>query len=86
MSDLVDGQRQEDYGDPVENMGLVAAMWSGFISTSRGRSIILDGQDAAIMMALFKIARLTNKPKHKDSMDDFDGYIKIAKRCREASK
>lgn len=83
MGNLVDGQRQEDYGDPVENMELVAGLWSSYLSyTLHGDGAVwLCGENVAKMMSLLKVARLINNVHHKDSLDDFNGYIEIARRC-----
>ena len=83
MNNLVDGQRQEDYGDPVENMELIAGLWSEYLSyTLHGdERVDLCGENVAKMMALLKVGRLLNSVNHKDSLDDFNGYIEIARRC-----
>ena len=48
---LVDEDRNDSYGPPEENLGRIAAMWSGYI----GKEI--TAQDVALMMVLVKIGR-----------------------------
>ena len=85
MGNLVDGQRQEDYGDPVENMELIAGLWSEYL-TLGNTDIRISATEVAVMMALLKVVRLMNNPHHKDSLDDFNGYIEIARRCDGGTK
>ena len=48
---LVDEDRNDSYGPPEENLGRIAAMWSGYIGKE------LTAQDVALMMVLVKISR-----------------------------
>jgi len=80
MDNLVDVQRQEDYGDPVENMVLIARLWSEYL-TAGETTVSITATEVATMMALLKVVRLLNNVHHKDSLDDFNGYIEIARRC-----
>ena len=48
---LVEGDRNDQYGPPEENLGRIAALWSAFL----GREITAD--EVALMMVLVKISR-----------------------------
>lgn len=48
---LVDGDRNEKYGPPEENLQRIADMWSGYLS------IPVTAEDVALMMVLVKISR-----------------------------
>ena len=48
---LVEGDRQEQYGSYDENLGRIAEMWSGFLNTK------ITAMDVALMMVLVKIGR-----------------------------
>jgi hypothetical protein len=48
---LVEGDRQEQYGSYDENLSRIAAMWSGYL----GKEI--DAMDVSLMMVLLKISR-----------------------------
>ena len=67
---LVDEDRNDSYGPPEENLGRIAAMWSGYI----GKEI--TAQDVALMMVLVKISR--SKAGHaRDNAVDGVAYFLI---------
>ena len=68
---LVDGDRQADYGHPLDDFSKVSnmalALWG------RGPQ---SPEEHAIYMMLVKIARLANSPDQYDSVVDIAGYAK----------
>lgn len=68
--------------NPEDNFAFIAQLWS----TYTGR--IYTAHDVAIMMALFKIARIKSGTGAEDSYTDACGYVALAadirlgKRCR----
>lgn len=55
----VNGNRQEDYGSPENNFGLVAAFWNSYLRPYMRPNIIgIDSKDVAAMLGLLKIARI----------------------------
>lgn len=71
---LVDGPRQDDYGDPVECM----AKWAEILRLLYGWDI--DAHKASMAMAQLKIVRETYTPK-RDNRVDGAGYLDIADRA-----
>ena len=69
--ELIGKDRQEDYGDKLTNHKNIAALWSIFLRTN------ITAHDAAVCMALVKIARLMHQHK-KDSYIDLAAYAAIA--------
>ena len=69
-NELINGQRQEDYGTPRQNFGVIADMWSVYLGTD------IEPRDVANMMALLKIARL-RLANHRDSAVDGAGYLAL---------
>ena len=67
---LINGPRQEHYGSPAENFGVIADMWSAYLGHA------VSPADVCHMMALLKIARLRNGP-HRDSSVDACGYMAL---------
>ena len=67
---LVNGSRQDDYGDAAESFQCIAEMWSAYLG------VAVSGRDVCNMMALLKIARLRNGP-HEDSSIDGAGYLAL---------
>ena len=68
---LIGADRQKDYGDKVTNHTNIAALWSIFLRKE------VTPHDAAVCMALVKVARLMHQHK-KDSYIDMAAYAAIA--------
>ena len=66
--DIVNGQRQEDYGSINDSFLRIAGLWSAYIG------IKLDKYDVAKMMMLLKISRAKHG-NHRDSYVDIVGYV-----------
>jgi hypothetical protein len=69
---LVNGQRNRDYGEPIENFERIAAGWR----------VLLDApvtpHQVALCMAWLKMARLVETPRHEDSYVDLTAYGALA--------
>ena len=77
---IVTGGRNKQYGEPEDNFAVIAEYWSTYLSQHNGgRVILLTPMDVAIMMALFKIGRITTAVEFTaDSYVDCSGYAAIA--------
>lgn len=64
------GEREQDYGTPEDNFGLIADLWSDYLQTQ------IDGRDVAAMMILLKAARIATSPRGgtDDTWVDIAGY------------
>lgn len=61
--------RNLQYGEPEDNFSDIARLWSAYLDTDLG------AEDVAIMMCLFKIARIKGSfYESKDSWVDLIGY------------
>lgn len=61
--------RNLQYGEPEDNFSDIAKLWSAYLDADLG------AEDVAIMMCLFKIARLKGSfYEDKDSWVDLIGY------------
>jgi hypothetical protein len=70
-NDLVQGQRQNDYGHPKANFGRISGLWSIYLGME------ISDHDVANLMILLKIAR----GRHTSCADnniDIIGYAAIA--------
>lgn len=65
---IVDGQRNEDYGDINNSFLRIAGLWSAYLG------IHIDKFDVAKMMILLKVSRAKNA-NHRDSYVDIVGYV-----------
>lgn len=66
-AECVCGSREEDYGSPEDNFGVIAALWTAYTGTD------ITPKDVAMMMALLKIARAKAGSK-PDTYVDLAGY------------
>lgn len=71
-SRLTHGDRNKNYGDPLTNHQRIASLWSVYLETE------VSPAQAAIMLALVKVARLIETPDHLDSFIDGAAYFSIA--------
>lgn len=78
--------RQDVHGNPESTHELIAEYWSVYLSAEFGQPVAIDAADVAVMMALFKIARLQVNPKHHDNVIDGIGYLAIAGEIISQSK
>lgn len=75
---LTVGDRNRDYGDPVENYAHTAAIFNAIT----GRD--LTAREAALMMVAVKLARLRTAPLKADSHVDAMAYLGIVHECAVA--
>lgn len=82
--ECVCGQREQDYGTPENNFQIIANYWNAFLDAklSRDPDYVLKREDVAVMMALFKIGRITTGAGTSDSFVDACGYLACAEECR----
>ena len=73
---LVQGQREKDYGDKVENHSNIAKLWSAYLDVK------IKAHDVAIMMALLKVARTKFGNPTEDTYIDAAAYMAIAGECK----
>ena len=65
---IVEGQRQADYGSISDSFSRIAGLWSAYTGFT------IDKYDVAKMMMLLKISRAKNG-NHRDSYVDIVGYV-----------
>jgi len=75
-SQYITKDRDATHGDAEDNFENVASLWIWWMY-GRDR-YVFNGLDVAIMMVLFKIARIKGNPDHVDSYVDAAGYLAIA--------
>jgi len=66
------GQREQDYGSPEDNFGVIADLWSVYSGHK------FSALDVAMMMALLKVARIKSGGGTGDSFVDLAGYAACA--------
>jgi Domain of unknown function (DUF6378) len=83
---LVNGDRNNQYGDPIEDFQRTADFWSTYISSLAGVDVYLKPHDVAVMMSLLKISRITWSPTKRDHWVDLSGYAACGYDCAEREK
>lgn len=68
---LINAERQESYGAPVESFCRTARLWSAYLGHS------VTAKDVAACMALLKLSREAHQHK-RDNLLDAAGYIGLA--------
>lgn len=74
---LIQGDRQEQYGSPVNNFATIAEFWSTYLRGKYKFQGELNSDDICQMMMLLKQSRLMNNANHTDSKVDIMGYLLI---------
>jgi hypothetical protein len=69
--ELTHGDRNKNYGDPLTNHTRIAGLWSVWLQTE------ITPAQAAMCLALVKVARLIETPDHADSPIDLAAYASI---------
>ena len=79
-ADVTCGDRDVDYGEPLDNHQFIIDMWNPYLKHAarvRGNHTLLP-VDAAILMVLVKVARSVVSPTKEDTWVDGAGYFAIA--------
>lgn len=66
------GDRDKQYGSPENSFRLIARLWNAYLEDRM--SVMLDAKDVAVMMCLFKIARIMTGHGKADNWIDLAGY------------
>lgn len=66
--EIVCGHREQDYGSPEDNFGMIANLWSVWLGVD------VTAIDVAMMMTLMKTARIKTGTMTEDSFIDLAGY------------
>ncbi len=74
--EVINGERQDCYGNPEDSFDLIAKFWSIYLQPKLKTPI--HKHDVAMLMSLFKAARIRNGVDHIDSYTDMCGYVAIA--------
>ena len=65
---LVNGQRQQDYGDKLQNFSQIAMLWQGYLAMKLRPVCAITPEDVSMMMILVKMARLAKSPRSSTIM------------------
>jgi hypothetical protein len=82
---LVNGDRDNQYGDPNDDFQKTAKMWDVYLNAIRKERPHLLPHDVAVMMMLLKISRIAWSPEKRDNWVDLAGYAACGWDCAENS-
>lgn len=77
VNSITSNERESEYGNPVRTHTGIARMWGVYLRNKYGLQIPLTPMDAAAMMALLKISRISTMPPKSnpdDTIEDIAGY------------
>lgn len=75
---LVAGDRNMSHGNTLESHANIAALWNAYLGERLGVGRKITAKDAALMMALLKIARTKTGAHNLDDYTDLAGYAGCA--------
>lgn len=75
-SEIITGERAEQYGDATTSFQNIADFWSVYLSRIMGSGVMITPRNVADMMILLKISR-TAMDFHEDSYIDIIGYAAL---------
>jgi len=67
--EIITNDRQNTHGQPEDSFRRIADLWSGYLTVG------VQEEDVAVMMALVKVARIMENPRHADNWIDGAGYF-----------
>lgn len=70
--EIITGHREQEYGKVEDNFSLIANLWSRYLEYR------ITAEDVALMMTLFKLARIKTGVGTEDSFVDACGYLALA--------
>lgn len=70
--DVINGERQQQYGNPEDSFEDIAWAWNWWLDSDNAP---ITAADVAMMMALLKIAREKNGAGKTDNIVDACGYL-----------
>lgn len=79
-SELINGDRAQDYGPVTENFQRIANLWTDYIGPEDWQ---FSANDVAMMMILVKMSRLATGGYHRDSLVDVAGYAALAEKVHD---
>ena len=79
---VINGERQDLYGDPEDSFSLIAEIWTLYAG---GAKEYFTSEDVAMMMVFFKLAREIHQHK-LDNLVDAAGYLGILGDLRKGEK
>jgi len=78
-AELVNGDRNNQYGDPIQDFRRTADMWNAYLGLKGGDRLL--PHDVASMVAMVKLSRIRWSPRKRDHWADLAGYAACGYDC-----
>lgn len=80
-NDLVNNDRNNQYGPPNADFLKTARMWEVYLSATNDVDVSIRPHDVAVLMMLLKISRIAWAPEKSDNWIDLAGYAACGWDC-----
>lgn len=77
-NEIICKDRAATHGEAEDSFACIAMYWSVYLTQKLGSNVTIMPMDVAMMMDLFKTARIHNNPTHMDNWLDKAGYSALA--------
>lgn len=74
---ITSGPRQQAYGNPADNHGCTAAIWSAYLTRKLRMPVHIDARDVCLMQIGVKLSRDANE-RGRDNLVDIAGWSRNA--------
>jgi hypothetical protein len=82
---IINTDRNQEYGDPAENMKDIAQMMSVILRPALKDGAEIRPEQVAMCMIAVKLSRMTTSPKKLDSWTDIAGYVGVGYEAMEVN-
>jgi hypothetical protein len=75
----INQERMDEYGKPEDSFLIIAEYWTAYLKAKKYcyTTDELNSKDTAVLMSLFKIARMSGQKYSRDNPRDAIGYLAI---------
>lgn len=82
---LVNGDRDDEYGDPNDDFHKTAVMWDVYLKSVYKHRDHLLPHDVAALMSMLKLSRIAWAPERRDNWVDLAGYAACGWDCASSA-
>lgn len=82
---IINNDRNQEYGEPAENMRDIAQMMSVLLRPVLKEDAEIRPEQVAMCLIAVKLSRMTTSPKKLDSWTDIAGYVGVGYEAMEVN-
>jgi hypothetical protein len=80
-NELINGDRNNQYGEPTDDFRKTADLWSVYLTSVAKAPVTLLPHDVAVLMMMLKVSRIAWSPNKRDNWTDLAGYAACGWDC-----